>query len=339
VADRNLLIKNFVNTSGWGAAERNSIAGDASNRRYDRLIHENCSVILMDAPPEKGEDVRPFIAIANHLRKLGFSAPEILEQDVENGFLILEDFGDDLFARVLGADPSLSSQLYSAATDALIELHHTPAPANLDSYDPTTMSDLASLAWRWYAWGLDQPVEPYLTDFQTEFTNCLEKTAADDSVLIQRDYHAENLLWLPGRTGIARVGMLDFQCATKGHPAYDLVSLMQDARRDVPPEIEEEMITRYLTATTMAPDDFRTAYHVLGAQRNLRILGIFARLTMQAGKSSYLELIPRVWDHLMTDIKHPALAGVADMIRTTLPEPTPENLNTLREKCATVPMR
>lgn len=150
-------------------------------------------------------------------------------------------------------------------------------------------------------------------------------------VLIQRDYHAENLLWLPEREGIERVGLLDFQDAMSGHPAYDLVSLLQDARRDVAPEVEEAMIIRYLEKSGFDDSSYRAAYAVLGVQRNLRILGVFARLGQDHGKPHYVDLIPRVWNHLIRDLDHPALAPVAEKLRAELPEPTPENLERLKQ--------
>jgi len=161
-------------------------------------------------------------------------------------------------------------------------------------------------------------------------TGLLAQHAADATVVIQRDYHAENLLWLPDRDGVARVGLLDFQDAMLGHPAYDLVSLLQDARRDVPAEIELSMTRRFIDRSGVDEHGFRTAYAVLGVQRNLRILGVFARLSLDYGKPHYVDLIPRVWAHLRRGVDHPAMAPVADLLLQTLPLPTADNLNRLK---------
>jgi aminoglycoside/choline kinase family phosphotransferase len=199
------------------------------------------------------------------------------------------------------------------------------------------MLDMAALAWRWYLGGALAEDAASEQAFRAAFAQVLQTHASATPVLIQRDYHAENLLWLPDRHGPARVGLLDFQDAMKGHPAYDLVSVLQDARRDVPPAIEEAMITRYIAATAENDTDFRATYAVLGVQRNLRILGVFGRLCLMNGKPHYVDLIPRVWALMLRDLAHPALSPVAKLITQALPEPTPDILKRLKDKCATIP--
>ncbi len=330
------LIGRFIAGTDWAGADRRPLAGDASNRRYERLHRDGDTAVLMDAPPEKGEDIRPFTRIARHLTGLGLSAPRIIAEDAENGFLILEDLGDDLFARVIPRDPGLETPLYEAATDVLTRLHKADPP-ELDPYSPQVMTDMAALAWQWYRAGSIGSDDASERAFRDAFGPILIRHAGDQSVLIQRDYHAENLLWLPGRTGEARVGLLDFQDAMTGHRAYDLVSLLQDARRDVPPAIEAAMIDRYVDHNDIDPEAFKTAYAVLGAQRNLRIVGIFARLCIRDGKAHYVDLIPRVWDLMKRDLDHPALTTVRSLVLDALPEPTPETLQELRLKCARKP--
>ncbi|MBE1286054.1 MAG: phosphotransferase [Rhodobacteraceae bacterium] len=332
MTDRSHLADAFLAQTAWGQARRAPLAGDASNRRYDRLTLPDTgeTAVLMDAPPEKGEDVRPFVRIANHLRDQGLSAPEILAENAEQGFLLLEDLGDDLFARVIPEHPALEMTLYEAATDALVQVHQAPLP-QLDRYGPRLMAEMAGLALSKYRTGIrGEPDEDLQRRFENHFEDILRLTTKGDTVLVQRDYHAENLLWLPDRTGVARVGLLDFQDARAGHRAYDLVSLLQDARRDVPAGVEMQMIDRYIRATGVDDHAFRTAYTVLGVQRNLRILGVFARLSLEYGKPFYVELIPRVWAHLVRGLEHPSLAPVAETIRDALPAPTPENLDRLR---------
>lgn len=337
MTDRNTLADSFVASTDWAGATRKTLAGDASNRRYDRLHLDGKTAVLMDAPRDKGEDIRPFVRIARFLSGLGLSAPVIMAEDVEHGFLLLEDLGDDLFARVIPRQPDLERPLYEAATDALIHLHRATPPEDLKPYDPAVMLDMAALAWRWYLGGALAENTTSEQAFRAAFAGVLQAHASATPVLIQRDYHAENLLWLPGRDGPARVGLLDFQDAMKGHPAYDLVSVLQDARRDVPPAIEEAMITRYVAATGQNDTDFRAAYAVLGVQRNLRILGVFGRLCLMNGKPHYIDLIPRVWDLMLRDLDHPALSPVAKLITDSLPEPTPNILKRLKDKCATIP--
>lgn len=333
MTNRAKLAETFLATTAWGHATRALLAGDASNRRYERLTDPATgrTAVLMDAPPEKGEDVRPFVTIDRFLRDQGLSAPEIYAEETDTGFLLLEDLGDALFARVLAADPGPERQLYEAATHVLIALHAAPPPEDLPAYDPPLMAELAGLAFGKYRAGIlgDDGGEVF-ERFLPRFEDILRATTGGKQVVILRDYHAENLLWLPEREGPARVGLLDFQDAMLGHPAYDLVSLLQDIRREVPAGIEIAMIDLYISATGVDDHAFRTAYAVLGAQRNLRILGVFARLATDYGKPHYVDLIPAVWAHLKRDLDHPALAPVADLLLEALPAPTPEALEKLR---------
>ena len=340
MSTRDAQISAFINKAGWGDAVVSLLAGDASNRRYLRLIRPSNAqrAVLMDAPPDKGEDVRPFVHIAEYLTGIGLSAPRIFDRDEQAGFLLLEDLGDALFARVIPRNPDLENSLYSTATDLLAHLHASTPPAGLATYDPPTATSLSSLIFDWYIPGADAPVDP---DHRTAFESCLHDLLATHApecdVLIQRDYHAENLLWLPDRKGLARVGLLDFQDAMLGHRAYDLVSLLQDARRDVPPALEAQMRDRYALRTGQNPEDFARAYAVLGAQRNLRILGVFARLCIRDGKAHYVDLIPRVWDLLQRDLDHPALSDLKKILADALPVPDDTLLTLLKSKCATHP--
>lgn len=330
--DREQLAEQFLAKTPWVGAGRSPLAGDASNRRYDRLKDPNSgnSAIFMDAPPDRGENVKPFVNIARHLREQGLSAPEILFEDHENGFLILEDLGDAVFARLIDSQPELESELYAAATDVLVSLHKAPLP-HLDVWGPRFMSEMVAVAFTHYRDGiLSDPDQTLLDRFLNRFEDVLRTAIHGEPVMILRDYHAENLIWLPERTGIARVGLLDFQDAAIGHRAYDLVSLLQDVRRDVPAGIEVAMISRYIRQTSVDEHAFRTSYAVLGLQRNLRIMGVFARLGKDLGKPHYVDLIPRVWAHVMRDLEHPALAFVADLLREALPPPSPENLKRLK---------
>jgi len=335
--DRDHDAGKFLAKAGWPNAATSVIAGDASNRRYLRLRCGNDTAVLMDAPREKGEDVGPFMRIARYLADLGLSAPRILASDEVHGFLLLEDLGDDLFGRVIHADPGKEERLYYAATDLLIHLHRHDPPSGLGVYTAELMADLSALAFDWYLRTAKGPNMAARENFISRFRPLLDRHASRTDVVILRDYHAENLLWLPDRKGNARVGLLDFQDAMCGHGAYDLVSLLQDARRDVPVSVESAMLAHFQDSGTVHPEAFEAAYHCLGVQRNLRIIGVFARLCLRDGKPHYVDLIPRVWSLLQRDLAHPSMISIAPTVHDVLPEPTTEILNRLKSGCATVP--
>jgi aminoglycoside/choline kinase family phosphotransferase len=332
MTNRIIASQEFIKAAGWGQARQSLLAGDASNRRYDRLTEaDGSTAIFMDAPPNKGEDVSPFVRIAGFLIQNGLSAPRILAQDPENGFLLIEDLGDALFARLMVDQPDMTAPLYTAATDMLVALHKA-APLELPICDSDWLVRMTDLVFDWYA---DDGAG--FARFDALFRPLAQQLDHAPRVVILRDFHAENLLWLPERTGIARVGVLDFQDALLGHPAYDLVSILQDARRDVAPEIEAGMIARYSANTRTDAADFQTAYAILGVQRNLRILGIFARLCLRDGKAHYVDFIPRVWGYLQRNLEHPDLAELAQFLAETLPYPSPDFLEDLKARCATHP--
>lgn len=330
MTDRAALSRAFLQQAGWGAATRRFLAGDASDRSYDRLTLGDRTAVLMDAPPG-GDDPAAFTAMATHLRSLGLSAPAVLAQDLANGFLLLEDLGDALFARLL-PDPAQEPALYAAATDVLVHLQRAPAPSGLPDLSADDWAEAAGFATDWYAFAATG-VRPDRTGLTARMAQALHRHADGPRVLILRDYHAENLLWLPARSGLARVGLLDFQLGQMGQPGYDLVSLVQDARRDVPMAIESAMIRRFATATGANEAEFATAVAVLGAQRALRILGVFARLCLVAGKQGYVALIPRVWSRLWHNLRHPALAPLAAECRELLPDPSPAVLERIVGQC------
>jgi len=328
----------FLAAAGWGSAQRAHLAGDASDRSYQRLKMGEASAVLMDSPPGGADDPAAFVAMAAHLRGLGLSAPEILAQDLAQGFLLLEDLGDGLYARLLERDPEREAGLYAAAVDVLAHLQAAPAPAGLPDLTAGDWARAAGFALDWYAFAATGQ-QPRPAAFLAELEAALKAHADGPRVLILRDFHAENLLWLPGRPGLARVGLLDFQLGQMGQPGYDLVSLLQDARRDVDRETEADMIARFAGATGAETGAFAAHYATLGAQRALRILGIFARLCLVAGKPGYLRLIPRVWGQLQRNLSHPALAGLRAVCADLLPEPTPEILSRIESQCATIPSR
>ncbi|MEM8790588.1 MAG: phosphotransferase [Pseudomonadota bacterium] len=320
----------FLRSIAIDPSEAVAMAGDASSRRYFRL--PGSGQILMDAPPETGEDVRPFMAVTNWLRQEGFSAPRIDEADLDQGFLLLEDLGLDLYREVCSRNPETETTLYSAAIDFLAELGQLPAPKTLPldggeitlaPYDLAVLQREARLVAEWYVPGTSdgsqrQELAEELDDL---LVKAMQPVAAACDVVVLRDFHAENLIWLPARAGNQRVGLLDYQDALAGHAAYDLVSLLEDARRDTSTELQDAMISRYLTRSGTDEQAFRQAYACLGAQRNLKIIGIFARLSLRDGKSQYPALIPRVWRHLQRDLTHPALSSLRHWVELNVPAP------------------
>jgi len=299
----------FLANCGWAGCEILPLAGDASFRRYFRIMGEGRSAVLMDAPPPH-EDPRPFIAIARHLHSLGFAAPGIIANDDAQGLVLIEDFGDARMAEVIAGTPAREIAIYEAAVDLLLALAKFPPASGLRPYDIAEYQREAALFTEWYAPALSLDVDAGA--YREAWAEALEPVASHQTVTVLRDYHAENIMLLNDGK---RLGLLDFQDALAGHPAYDLVSLLQDARRDVVPNLETAMIDRYRTA---APFD-DAAYALLGAQRNAKILGIFTRLWKRDGKPRYLAYQPRVWAYLERDLEHPACAPVAEWFARNIP--------------------
>lgn len=331
VMDRALRTDMLLDASGWAGAERLHLVADASVRRYVRL-HDPQSgrtALLMDAPPESAEDVASFIRMSAHLRGMGLSAPEILAEDRAGGLLLIEDFGDDLYARVLDRRPDMELPLYEAATDVLVALHDAPLP-DLTAFGPRELAELAMVSVSEYGSRVSGTVDPAKTEL---LRNLLEdvmfRSLSGPCILAHRDYHAENLIWLPGRSGLRRVGLLDFQDAILAHPAFDIVLLLQDVRRPPSSATAAAMLKRYIARSGLDDNAFQTAYSVLSAQRALRILGVFARLIARDGKQRYLPLMAPTWANLTRSLEDPALAPVADVIADLLPPPSPGILGRL----------
>lgn len=304
----------FLAHAGWRGARIEPLAGDASFRRYFRVYEGNRCAVLMDAPPPH-EDPRPFIAIARHLTDAGFAAPAILAEDLSTGLVLLEDFGDARMREMVDAGEVEESPTYAATVALLAELHRHPA-APVPPYSREVLHREAALFTEWYCPVVDLTVdvEAYAAAWDAAFDRI------DDAapVTVLRDYHAENIMLREGLTGHARLGLLDFQDALAGHPAYDLVSMLQDARRDVPEMIETAMLVEYQKLASPGPG-FLDSYAILGAQRNAKIVGIFTRLWKRDGKPRYLDFMPRVWDYLERDLAHPALAEVSAWFDANVP--------------------
>jgi aminoglycoside/choline kinase family phosphotransferase len=328
-ADRSVKKLDFIQQSDWKGARVTPLAGDASNRKYDRLYTADKSLILMDAAPELGEKIIPFIALTGWLREQGLNAPEIFSFDIQNGFMLLEDFGDNLFARCLRDNQASEQEIYVPALDVLVDLGQRPCPDHITGYgvdytipkyDQSIYDRESLLVLEWY----EKATSNSSVDLTADFLTILKDACAPyvtGQTLCLRDFHAENLIWLPERHGNHRVGLLDYQDALCGIPEYDLVSLTEDARRDVSVETQKTLVTLFAQRCGRNLSDVEAACAVLGAQRNLKILGIFVRLYERDGKKTYLKYLQRVWSYLQYDLQHDSLTTLREWVNETLLPP------------------
>ncbi len=339
---REQLIVQFLQDNGWGDAQRTPFPGDASSRAYERLTRGSAHVVLMNAPfmPHKdpyslaaklaGSDPDAFICLATALTRRGFSAPKILATDRDNGFMLLEDLGADLFSQVLTTAPDKEAELYSCAIDCLAAIYRSSFPEQLKArnsqwhvrkYDAQTLQTEADLFLEWYVPEFGSAVdEAAKADWYEIWTHAFTNLDAHAHGLALRDFHADNVFWLPQRTAIAKIGLIDFQDALIAHPSYDLVSLLEDARRDVNMDMVTGLVSRFCQQAGIPDDEqFRAAYAVQAAQRNAKILGIFVRLARRDGKERYLDMIPRVAAHFTRDISHPALKELHHWVKQYAP--------------------
>jgi len=335
-SSRDARLASFLDAAGWESAAQARLAGDASNRSYRRLSRRSGTAILMDAPPEKGEATAPFVRMTRWLRKRGFAAPGLLSEDADAGLLLMEDLGDALFARHLASRPKDEAMLYGAAVDLLADLAVHAPPDWLAPYDRAALDREAALFVEWWLPAAGRPAgSEVAAEFLDLVRDATTVVAEVRDTVVLRDYHAENLLWLPERRGRRRVGLLDYQDALAGHAAYDLVSLLEDARRDTGADLRAAMISRYLALRpSLDPQAFRAACAVFGMQRNLKILGIFARLAVRDSKPRYLRFVPRVRAHLRRNLAHPPLAPLRAWIARVSPESDAEALAGMAGKIA-----
>jgi N-acetylmuramate 1-kinase len=319
---RERVIAAFLRYHGYGAARAEPLAQDASFRRYLRLIGGPRAAVLMDAPPP--EDIRPFLRVARHLAGIGLSVPEIFAADEAVGLLLEEDLGDDLVSAYLPAPPLAGGGrgegelVLLAAVDTLLAIQHARPPSDLPAWDATAMATtaLATLFdWWWPAMFGTAAPNAARRDFSAALEAMLAPVTAGPLCFVHRDFFAGNLLWLPQRSGIRRIGVLDFQSAAIGHPAYDLASLLQDGRRDIPPELAERAMAHYLAARPeLDPAAFRAAYAACAAQRHLRVVGQWVRLARRDGRRGYLTHGPRTWNLLQQALREPATGPLREVM-------------------------
>jgi aminoglycoside/choline kinase family phosphotransferase/tRNA A37 threonylcarbamoyladenosine biosynthesis protein TsaE len=345
-------LRAFLDSAGAMDAGRQRMPGDASTRSYARLIRDDGSEILMNSPQRPdgpaiydgrsysaavhlAENVKPFVAIAGGLRERGFSAPAIRHADLDQGFLITEDFGH---AGIIEGDPPRPiAERYEAATDMLAALHRERLPDillltpqqtyTIPVFDIDAWLVEAGLMLEWYMPDRGAEPSPELrAEFFAMWRQLLARPAAAPRTWVMRDFHSPNIIWLGERSGILSVGIIDFQDTVLGPAAYDLVSLLQDARIDVPEQLELALLTRYIKARRSAdqnfdPAQFAELYAIMSAQRNTRLLGTFARLNRRDGKPQYLPHQPRIWTYLNRSLAHPALSGFREWYEAHVPPP------------------
>lgn len=357
MSERLAWLEDFVAHAGWGEAEREAIQGDASTRSYARLSMHGRKAVLMNAPkgdeapgePDgasvelrralgynatarlAGPNLEAFLTVAQQLSMRGLSAPHIIAADVDLGFALLEDFGDADYWRVIHNDPAMERPLYEAAVDVLAVIYRSSFASRsnyngrdwlIRDYDDAALLAETDLFLDFYAPDVGRPIsEAARAEFYDLWRAAFQRLKAHAPGLCLRDFHAQNLFWLPNRKGQARVGLIDFQDALWAHPAYDLASFLEDARRDVDPGLFEPLKQRFCEKSGLRYDeDFQSAYAVMAAQRNTKVIGFPVRADVQHKKSQYRGLIPRIRAHLKQDLSHPALADLRAWFGVHVPE-------------------
>lgn len=319
MSDRDIAKFKFLRATQWADWSHHAIAQDASSRSYTRLSNGSHSVILMDAPPDMDKSMGPFIQIGTYLRNIGLAAPKLLEDDRDQGFLVLEDLGTTDFAKAMRADPQCTQELYYAAADVLLEIPKHRAP-DLHKMDANTAGEMVRIAAEYYV------QSPALADALSQnVTDMVDTHCGPADTLALRDYHAENLIWRPNQSGVQRVGLLDFQDAFIAPAGYDLASLLRDARHDVDDKLAAS-VTAYVAAKTLEePSSLALRVRCLAIQRNLRILGVFGRLISVHDKPRYAAMLPRVYRYIIEDLDHPALGKLRELVNDSLPPPNALN--------------
>lgn len=320
--ERAATIEGFLTVAGWQSAERRPLAGDLSSRRYERLMRaDGTTAVLMD-DDGAGSSVAEFVRIAEWLKSANLSAPRVFAQDLLRGLLLLEDLGD---RKVSGfAAPEEREVVYGVILDLLV-LIRAQRPPELGKPDAGTLVDMTRLADGHYP-GIRSD---RLVKFRKHLGRILSDLEGDAPCVSLRDFHADNLMWLPDRPGLARIGILDFQDAFLTHPVYDVVSLLTDARQDVAPALRDKMVDAYLARTGDDSERFRLAFAAFSLQRNLRILGVFARAAKEMGNRKHLTKLPRVYGYLISALDHPEFADFASDVRAAIPKPTPDLIGQL----------
>lgn len=323
--DRARSIQTFLHDAGWADADRRPLAGDLSARQYFRLVRPNGdTAILMDAPPLVDASVPAFLGMTEWLRDADLSAPAVLAKDRGRGLLLLEDFGDMKLSVLIEKDPTRRSEIYTLCIDLLIHIRNCEVP-DLVRPDASELVDMTRLAEQHYP-GLRVAG---LSTFRARLETVLADLLTNDISTSLRDFHADNLMWLPERSGVRKLGLLDYQDAFLTHPVYDLVSLLTDARTDIDPQLRHQMIDLYARESGDDIVRLALAFAAFSAQRNLRILGIFTSAAAEFGKTAHLPKLPRVHGYLVEALGHPVFADVAAEALAAIPRPDPKMIESL----------
>ncbi len=315
-------VTSFLESAGWANAAVTKIAGDLSARKYFRLRKGSKKAVLMECASENDPSLSQFIMLSNWLRSLGLSAPEIYSADTQGGLAVMQDFGDSKLTTLIAKDPDIQKPSYEDIVDTLITIRNANPPLGLATPSAQDFCDATTLADTWYT-GADSQA---LDNIRAYLEPILVETLKITPTVSLRDFHADNIIWLGDNPPARRAGLLDFQDAILTHPAYDLMSLLTDARTDVSKELSEHIIQIYCRRTGDNVAETSKAIAALGVQRNLRILGIFTSAARRDAKPHHLPALPRVYAHLITCASHPALSTFATTLRAALPKPTPDYL-------------
>ena len=311
MTDRKAAIVAFLRDAGWSGADQAPLAGDLSTRHYTRLTQQDQTAILMDADAPMAD----FMRITDWLRSIDLSAPQIIYQNADQGLLLLEDFGNQSMTHLVGNSPALETKIYQGCVDLLLHIRASAPPPGLHAPDAVELVDWTRLA----DTHLDGVDAAGLTTLRDVMTAELTRLTAQPAILSLRDFHADNVMWLADRTGIQRFGLLDYQDAFLTHPVYDLVSLLTDARRQITPFLKDAILTYYADQSGDELATLQSAFAVFSVQRNLRILGIFAK-SAALGKDHHLPKMPRVMGYVTQALNHPVFAHCKDEARAALPE-------------------
>jgi len=319
------FIDKFLLRSGWGGTKTTPLAGDASGRRYWRLSRDGQAeetALLMHIPEDEAASFEAFRKIASYLTGLGLSAPAVFAADPRLGLMVIEDYGDGLVSKLAAQDAQTEKTLYLEAETVLSKLATTGAMAGLSLMTPIGMADMVRIAYEQLP--ADHPVQQDQRDFFAKLTQLCVWKLRGTPVTVLRDFHADNLIWLPDRDGVRRMGLLDFQDALTGPLGYDLASLVDDARRDIPPSLRQELIKRHAKTLAIGVEDLELRVDLISVQRNLRILGVFARLANEQSKIGYLAHMPRVAGHILRAVAHPELQEISPAVTRLVKAHVPE---------------
>lgn len=342
---RSLAIRTFLDEAGYRNATRRHLTGDASVRAYEHIHTGDKRLVLMDSPRHTpgpilahgkyyqqiahiAEDVRPFIAIARSLVEKGLRAPAIYETDIEQGILLIEDLGS---AGVLDDDGVPIAERYRESAACLARMHAQPFQRDLPvaegiihhvpDFDRDAMQIEVSLLTDWYLpWKRGTPAsDAERRDYIAIWDALIESLSAAEHNLLLRDFHSPNIIWRPEASGTDRVGIIDFQDAMIGPSAYDVASLVQDARVDMPEGVADDVLDHYLTLRGKDAGFDRARFlrdwHVMAAQRNCKLVGLWVRLMQRDGKPAYMRHMPRSLRNLERALSHPDLAPLRDWCR------------------------